>query len=94
MFLVGDQPVEREAGGDVADPRQLERGEMVSDNGAYSYRYMKALPTQQLCLSCHGGPSDIAPAVKARLAELYAGDKATGYSLNQIRGAMTIRRTF
>lgn len=76
------------------DPRQLERGEMVSDNGAYSYRYMKALPTQQLCLSCHGGPSDIAPAVKARLAELYAGDKATGYSLNQIRGAMTIRRTF
>ncbi len=76
------------------DPRQLERGEMVSDNGGYSYRYMKALPTQQLCLSCHGGPNDIAPAVKARLAELYPADKATGYSLNQIRGAMTIRRTF
>lgn len=76
------------------DPRQLERGEMVSENGVHSYRYMKALPTQQLCLSCHGGPNDIAPAVKARLAELYPADKATGYSLNQIRGAMTIRRTF
>ena len=87
------QDFDRRAGAGE-DPRQLERGEMVSDNGAYSYRYMKALPTQQLCLSCHGGPGDIAPAVKARLAELYPADKATGYSLNQIRGAMTIRRAF
>lgn len=76
------------------DPRQLERGEMVSEGGVYGYRYMKALPTQQLCLSCHGAPGDIAPAVKARLAELYPADKATGYGLNEIRGAMTIRRTF
>lgn len=76
------------------DPKALERGEMVSEAGVYSYRYMKALPTQQLCLSCHGSSSDIAPAVKTRLTELYPADKATGYQLNQIRGAMTIRRTF
>lgn len=82
----------RAAGGE--DPKQLEHGEMVSEGGVYTYRYMKALPSQQLCLSCHGGAGDIAPLVKARLAELYPADKATGYSLGQIRGAMTIRRVF
>jgi len=53
---------------------------------------MKALPTQGLCLNCHGGPDKIAGEVKAKLAELYPADKAVGYSEGQIRGALTVKR--
>lgn len=73
-------------------PATLEKGEMVTEEGRQSYRYMKALPTLDLCLKCHGPQAALSPAVKAKLVELYPQDKATGYSVGQIRGAMTIRK--
>ncbi len=73
-------------------PATLEKGELVTEEGKKSYRYMKALPTLDLCLKCHGPQASLSPAVKAKLAELYPQDKATGYSVGQIRGAMTIRK--
>ena len=73
-------------------PATLEKGELVTEEGKKSYRYMKALPTLDLCLKCHGPQAALSPAVKAKLAELYPQDKATGYSVGQIRGAMTIRK--
>ena len=45
-----------------------------------------------LCLKCHGAQATLSPAVKEKLSALYPQDKATGYSLGQIRGAMTIRK--
>jgi hypothetical protein len=74
------------------NPATLEKGEVVAEGGMKVYRYMKALPTQPLCLNCHGAPADLSPAVKARLAERYPNDKATGYAVGQIRGAMTLKR--
>lgn len=73
-------------------PATLERAELVQEDGRAVYRYMRALPTQELCLGCHGTDDRLSPAVKARLAALYPDDKAVGYSLGQIRGAMTIRK--
>lgn len=73
-------------------PATLEKGEVVADGNTSSYRYMKALPTQPLCLACHGSSADISPAVKARLEALYPDDKAFGYTVGEIRGAMTIRK--
>ena len=52
------------------------------------FRYMKAIPTKGLCLTCHG--ETLAEPVKATLAELYPEDKATGFKLGDIRGAFTI----
>ncbi len=75
-----------------ADPATLERGEVVTDNGQRVYRYMKALPTQKLCTQCHGADDQLTPAVKAKLAQHYPQDRATGYAPGQIRGAMTLRR--
>jgi hypothetical protein len=75
-----------------ADPATLEKGEVVTENGQRVYRYMKALPTQMLCTHCHGTDEQLSAAVKAKLAQLYPNDKATGYSPGQIRGAMTIKR--
>jgi hypothetical protein len=73
-------------------PATIEKGELVSDGGQQVYRYMKALPTQELCLSCHGTADRITAPVKAKLDELYPEDKATGYGLAQIRGAITLKR--
>ncbi|MCL4747060.1 MAG: DUF3365 domain-containing protein [Burkholderiaceae bacterium] len=75
-----------------ANPASLEKGELVDEAGKRSYRYMKALPTQELCLRCHGPLEKLDAAVVARLRELYPADRATGYAVGQIRGAMTIRK--
>ena len=69
-------------------PAQLEKGEMVGNE----YRYVKALPVQPLCLNCHGSADQISPAVKSVLAEHYPNDRATGYSVGQIRGVISARK--
>lgn len=74
------------------NPATLEKGEVLTVDGRREYRYMKALPTQPLCTNCHGPQEQLSAAVKAKLAQLYPQDKATGYTPGQIRGAMTIRR--
>lgn len=73
-------------------PATLEKAEIVTENGRQSYRYMRALPTQPLCLNCHGLPEQLSPAVKEKLKALYPDDKAVGYRPGEIRGAMTIRK--
>ena len=56
------------------------------------YRYVKAIPTQQMCLQCHGQDDQIPPGVKALLGKEYPDDQATGYSAGMVRGAISIRR--
>lgn len=70
----------------------LERGELGVEDGRRVYRYMKALPTLELCQACHGPVERLSPAVKAKLKELYPQDKAVGYLPGEIRGAITIKR--
>ena len=69
-------------------PAQLEKGEKIDNE----YRYVKALPVQPLCLSCHGPVDQLTPAVKSALARHYPNDLATGYSVGQIRGAISVRK--
>lgn len=69
-------------------PAQLEKGEKVGSE----YRYVKALPVQPLCLSCHGPADQLSPAVKSALEQHYPNDRATGYSVGQIRGAISVRK--
>ncbi|MBJ7533548.1 DUF3365 domain-containing protein [Rhodomicrobium vannielii ATCC 17100] len=77
------------AGG--ADPTKLERAEVLDNGGQRTFRYMKAIPTAaEPCLACHG--TNLAEPVKAKLAELYPDDKATGYSAGDIRGAFTLTK--
>jgi len=73
-------------------PTSLEKGEAVAVGGGKVYRYMKALPTQDLCLQCHGTAERISPAVRARLDALYPQDKAVGYAPAEIRGAITLKK--
>jgi hypothetical protein len=75
-------------------PATLEKHEeIVSSDGQRTYRYIRALPTQPLCVNCHGAPEDLAPGVAQRLHELYPDDKAVGYRPGEIRGAITIKKS-
>lgn len=73
-------------------PAGLERAEVVSEGGQTVRRYIRALPTMDLCLNCHGKPERLNPAVVARLKELYPNDRGVGYANGEIRGAITLRR--
>jgi hypothetical protein len=73
-------------------PATLEKAEIVIEGGKQSYRYVRALPTQPVCLSCHGSPEQLTPAIKEKLKALYPDDRAIGYRPGEIRGAMTIRK--
>ena len=76
----------RKAGG--ADIKALEYAEIVTTDGNKQFRYMKAIPTEKVCLQCHG--SEIEPEEAAALNKFYPHDKATGFKEGDIRGAFTI----
>ena len=56
------------------------------------FRYMKAIPTRSICLTCHG--ENIPPAVEQKLNTEYPADKARGYREGDIRGAFSLRKRF
>ncbi|MCW9012335.1 MAG: DUF3365 domain-containing protein [Gammaproteobacteria bacterium] len=60
----------------------------VEDKGSKSFRFMKAIPTGEACLKCHG--TNIDAKVVAKLDATYPEDKARGFKLGDIRGAFTI----
>ena len=70
------------------DPAKLEYHEVVRQDGERKLRYMKAIPTKELCLVCHGEYLDL--TVKTRIEKLYPQDQATGFKAGDIRGAFTI----
>jgi hypothetical protein len=65
-------------------------GEVVEIGGDEHYRFMKAIPLQEACLSCHGSTEQIPDSVKAVLARDYPHDRATGYQVGELRGAVSI----
>lgn len=73
-------------------PATLEKVEFVNEGSSRTLRYIKALPTQGLCLNCHGATESMSPEVKAQIAKSYPNDLAVGYREGQIRGALTIKR--
>ena len=76
----------KQAGEDVT---QLETYEIVEDESGKWFRYMKAIPTGDVCLMCHG--EHIAPNVHEKIKSLYPKDLATGYERGELRGAFTIK---
>lgn len=70
----------------------LEIATTTEDADGRWFRYMKAIPTQKMCLQCHGQPEQISEGVQALLAMEYPDDKATGFSEGMLRGAVSIKR--
>ena len=66
--------------------KKLAKAEIIKNE----FRFMKAQGTAPLCLTCHG--SDLSDETKKLLNEYYPNDKATGYSLGQVRGAFSLTK--
>ncbi|MGH8631992.1 MAG: Tll0287-like domain-containing protein [Burkholderiales bacterium] len=77
------------AAGEPAD--RIEYAETVQEPQGRYFRYMKALAVQPLCLTCHGSAASIPESVRQRLADEYPHDRALGYDVGQLRGAVTIK---
>ena len=61
-----------------------------SEQTANGWYFVKAIPTGEPCLACHG--SNLKPAVQEKIAELYPNDQATGFKLGDIRGAFIVKK--
>ena len=69
-----------------------EHAEVVTEEGRRYLRYMKPIVLgSPVCLSCHGGPDEISPEIKPELQRLYPQDKATGYRVADLRGAVSVK---
>jgi hypothetical protein len=73
-------------------PDTMELAEVVSEPSGKFLRFAKAIALQPMCVTCHGTPENIPAGVKARLQAEYPLDKATGYSVGELRGAVVIKR--
>jgi FtsP/CotA-like multicopper oxidase with cupredoxin domain len=76
--------------GQGADLAKLEHQEIVTEGGARTLRFMKAIPVGEPCLTCHGG--DVKSEVKDAITKLYPNDTATGFKTGELRGAFTLSR--
>ena len=62
--------------------------DVVEVDGQPTLRMMKAIGTEDVCLTCHGAA--VKPEVTAKIAALYPDDKAMGFSAGDIRGAFSV----
>lgn len=73
--------------------QETEYVELVEENGISKVRYMKPILVQPECLSCHGKEEQISPQVKEVINKIYPDDKAKGYQMGDLRGAVSILKT-
>ena len=67
---------------------ELSRYEIVEDGDERMFRFMRAIPTAGLCLTCHG--TQLSGEIQHALERFYPEDQATGYADGDVRGAFTI----
>jgi hypothetical protein len=81
-----EQFAEELASGKFTGP--LEAAFEINRGGQVERHYMRAIPTDGLCLTCHG--STLAPDVAAAIARDYPDDQATGFEAGDLRGAFSV----
>ena len=65
--------------------------EVIDEGGQKYLRYMKPLVALPLCINCHGPKENISADVKTILAEKYPEDRATGFLVGDLRGAISVK---
>jgi hypothetical protein len=83
-----EQFEQRKQQGEAADA--IAYAEVVEDADGKAFRFMKAIPTGEVCLACHG--TDIEPDLADTLDAAYPDDQARGFALGDIRGAFTLSK--
>lgn len=78
----------RKAAGEAV--KTMEFSEVIHEDGKSTFRYMKAIGTAQICLTCHG--TNVAEPVKQAIAKYYPQDNAMGFKQGDIRGAFSFAK--
>ena len=71
---------------------KTEHFEIVKESEFTYLRYLKPILIQAECLNCHGGENDMMPEVKELIAQTYSNDKAVGYNIGDLRGAVSLKK--
>jgi hypothetical protein len=71
---------------------ETEYVEIVTEGDFKYLRYLKPILVQAECLNCHGSETDIMPEVKQLIAQEYTNDKAVGYKIADLRGAVSLKK--
>ncbi len=69
-------------------PMPLEAAVDINRGGSIEHRYMRAIPMDAVCSTCHG--KALAADVSAAIAKAYPKDQATGFEPGQLRGAVSV----
>ena len=75
---------------DNADITSLTYYKMTENGERVVFRYMKAIPTDELCLTCHG--NNIEKSLSVKIEDLYPEDRARGFEKGDIRGAFSLTK--
>ncbi len=70
----------------------METVRTVERDGKPYVHYMRAVPTFEPCLACHG--AKLAPDVAAAIREFYPDDEAVGFAAGDLRGAMSLYKPY
>ncbi len=73
--------------------QELVYSEELKQDDKTTYRMMRAIPAQALCLTCHGDKQNMSNELIEKLAQDYPNDQATGFSAGDIRGAFSVSQT-
>ena len=65
--------------------------EVIDEEGQKYLRYMRPLVALPLCINCHGPKESISAEVKTILSEKYPDDRATGFLVGDLRGAISVK---
>jgi len=69
----------------------LASAQVVEENGKQVFRFVKAIPTADVCLTCHG--ENVAPELQQKIKALYPQDQALGFKEGDMRGVFTLKKT-
>jgi hypothetical protein len=73
-------------------PGDMMHYEIVQEPDGRSLRYMKAIELAPQCITCHGSPEQIPKAISEQLHAMYPHDRAVGYKVGELRGAVSIKQ--
>jgi len=60
----------------------------INSGGRIERRFLRAIPMEAVCSTCHG--MQLAPDLAAAIARDYPADQATGFEPGQLRGAISV----
>ncbi len=81
--------LKRQANGEKPDT--MIKAEIREENGERVFRMVKAIPTGEVCLACHGGES-VKAEVEAAIKEHYPSDSARRFKIGEMRGVFTLKK--